>query len=115
MLDVRLILDGKVWPRDPHDFVGCVVDILDEQLADADAATRLDAARQLLGLLGEPNLVIRSFAVLALRRAMNILGEASVREAVAAYRGSLDTAPAPIWQLSQPTLLAEAEFRLTHS
>ena len=46
---------------------------------------------------------------------MNILGEASVREAVAAHRGSLDTAPAPIWRISQPTLLAEAEFRLTYA
>ncbi len=53
--------------------------------------------------------------MLTLRRAMNILGEASVREAVAAHRGSLDTAPAPIWRISQPTLLAEAEFRLTYA
>ena len=111
-LDVRRILDGQVWPRDPHDFVGDVVDILDEQLADADVAERQDAARQLLALLRDDDLRIRGFAVLAVRRAMAILDETTVRREVSASAQWLEVAPPPMWQITHATLAAEADYRL---
>jgi hypothetical protein len=111
-LDVRRILDGQVWPRDPHDFGGDVVDILDEQLSTVGDADRQDAARQLLALFRDPDLVIRGFAVLAIRRALAAIGEEAVRQALADSSDRLAVAPAPMWQISHATLAEEAEYRL---
>lgn len=113
-IDVRAVLDSKVWPQDVHDFVGDVVDILDEQLALADPVEQEQAARDLLALLADDDLVIRTWAAIGVRRALRILGDVEVLEALERFRASLDVAGAPMWQVSQPTLLAEARYRIDY-
>ena len=112
-IDVRAILDGQVWPRDVHDFLGDVVDILDEQLEPLDQPDRVDAAQQLLSLLGEDDLIIRTWAVLSLGRAVSILGIEPVRAAITANNDFLDVAPPEMWRVQHPTLREEANYRLT--
>lgn len=65
-IDVRAALDGKVWPSDPHDFVGDELDILDEQVAQVGIDGRVTAAKALLELVHDPDRIIRSLAVGAL-------------------------------------------------
>ena len=113
-VDVRAVLDGKVWPQDVHDFVGDVVDILDEQLELADPPERVQAARDLLELLAEPDLVIRTWAVVGIRRALRILGDDPVEDALERHAAHLTVPGAPMWQVSQETLLAEARYRLDY-
>ena len=113
-IDVRAVLDSKVWPQDVHDFVGDVVDILDEQLALADPGDQEQAARDLLALFADDDLVIRTWAVVGVRRAMRILGDVAVLEALEEFRGKLDVPGAPMWQVSQSTLLAEARYRIDY-
>ncbi len=112
-IDVRSILDCKVWPQDVHDFVGDVVDILDEQLEPLDQIERRDAANQVLSLLGDDDLVIRSWAVLSLRRVVDILGIDQARDAVDSRSRYLTVAPPDMWRIQYPTLLEEANYRLT--
>lgn len=112
-IDVRAILDGQVWPQDVHDFVGDVGDILDEQLEPLDNDDRIDAAHQLLDLLGDDDLVLRTWAVLSLRRATEILGIDEVQAAITGHREHLDITPPDMWRVQHPTLLEEAQFRAT--
>lgn len=112
-IDVRSVLDGKVWPRDVHDFLGDVVDILDEQLEPLDQSERIDAATQLLVLLGDDDLIIRSWAVLSLRRAVEILGIGHAQAAVNAHAEDLDVISPEMWRIQHPTLLEEANYRLS--
>ncbi|MEI7991576.1 MAG: hypothetical protein WCH93_03995 [Actinomycetota bacterium] len=113
-IDVRAVLDGKVWPQDVHDFVGDVVDILDEQFAQAGPAERDAAARDLLDLLADDDLVIRTWAVVGIRRALRVLGDDAVFGALDTHRDALSVAGVSLWQVSQPTLLAEARYRLDY-
>lgn len=113
-VDVRAVLAGNVWPQDVHDFVGDVVDILDEQLELVSPDERAVAAVDLLGLLGDDDLVIRTWAVIGIRRALRVLGNDVVHAAIARHEPMLDVPGAPIWQVSQPTLLAEARYRLDY-
>ena len=87
------VLDSKVWPQDVHDFVGDVVDILDEQLELADVDERQQAARDLLDLLAEPDLVIRTWAVVGIRRALRILGDDPVKDALERHAVHLTEVP----------------------
>lgn len=111
-IDVRAVLDGQVWPRDVHDFVGDVVDILDEQLEPLNAEDRVEAAHQLLDLLGDDDLILRTWAVLSLRRATEILGIDEVQAAITGHQEQLDVTPPEIWRVQNPTLLEEALFRV---
>ena len=113
-LDVRAILDGQVWPQNVHDFGGDNVDILDEQLALVDDDAQTDAAQQLLALLADPDILIRSYAVLSLRRAKDILGEEAVRNAMNAHQTHLTVPGAPMWQVHHDSLWDEAQYRLQH-
>jgi hypothetical protein len=113
-IDVRAVLDGKVWPQDAHDFVGDVVDILDEQFAQAGPAECDAAARDLLDLLADDDLVIRTWAVVGIRRALRVLGDDAVLGALDTHRDVLSVAGVSLWQVSQPTLLAEARYRLDY-
>ena len=97
-----------------HDFVGDVVDILDEQLAEAGPAEREAAARDLLDLLADDDLVIRTWAVVGIRRALRVLGDDAVLGALDTHRDVLSVAGVSLWQVSQPTLLAEARYRLDY-
>jgi hypothetical protein len=92
-IDVRAILDGQMWPRDVHDFVGDVVDILDEQLEPLDNDDRGDVAHQLLDLLGDDDLILRTWAVLSLRRATEILGINEVQATITDHQQQLDVPP----------------------
>jgi hypothetical protein len=111
-IDVRAVLAGNVWPENVHDFSGDNLDIFDEQVAPLDDADRRDAALQILHLLGDPDLVIRSYAVLALCRAKAVVGEPEVRAAIAHAAEHLDVPGAPMRQVHHATLLEEAEYRL---
>ena len=113
-IDVRAVLAGAVWPQNVHDFGGDNVDILDEQLALVDDDARTDAAHQLLALLADSDLVIRSYAVLSLQRAKKVLGEAPVRAALEAHRADLAVPGAPMWQVQHDTLWDEAQYRLQY-
>ena len=113
-LDVRAILDGQVWPQNVHDFGGDNVDILDEQLALLNDDERADAAQQVLALLADPDILIRSYAVLSLRRAKNIVGEDAVRDALAEHHAHLAVPGAPMWQVHHDTLWDEAQYRLLY-
>ena len=114
-VDVRRVLAGEVWPRDVHDFVGDHLDILDEQLAMLDATQRADAAHQLLALLSDSDLSVRTYAVLGLGRACAVLGVAEVRAAVALAQPALDVVGAPMWQVRAATLWLEATQRLAEA
>jgi hypothetical protein len=113
-IDVRAVLDSKVWPQDVHDFVGDVVDILDEQLELADPVEQEQAARDLLSLFADDDLVIRTWAVIGIRRSLHILGDVEVLEALEHHRSTLDQPGAPLWQVNQATLLAEARYRIDY-
>ena len=108
-MDVREILDGKVWPRDVHDFVGGPMEILDEQMADADDKDRLDAAHQIISLFGDDNLLIRTFAVLSSRHVVRLLGSDALRRAADGYRATLDVKGSPVWQHRCETLMGEID------
>ena len=112
VVDVRAVLDGKVWPQDVHDFVGDHVDILDEQLALTDDAGRVAVARQLMELLSDPDLLIRTYAVLALGRACRIVGVDLMRTAVDEAYDALNVPGVPLWQVRGATLWDEAQTRL---
>jgi len=113
MLDVRNILDGQVWPRNVHDFGGDLTDILMEQLEGCDPATIADAMHQLFLLFADEDLIIRSYAVLAISNIKKLVDESMVHSALEHSVASLKVAPAPIWQISHGTLWDEAIFRLT--
>ena len=104
IVDVREILDGKVWPRDVHDFVGGPMEILDEQMEDASDADRADAVQQLTGLFADDDILIRTYAVLSSRHVIRILGPDALREAVAAHASTLEVKGAPVWQHRCATL-----------
>ena len=103
-MDVREILDGKVWPRDVHDFVGGPMEILDEQMEDASDADRTDAIRQLAELFADDDILIRTYAVLSSRHIIRVLGPEALREAALQHASSLDAKGAPVWQHRCATL-----------
>lgn len=109
---MREILDGKVWPRDVHDFVGGPMEILDEQMADASDSDRADAVRQLIGLFGDDDLLIRTFAVLSSRHIVRNLGPEALRDAARAHATTLGVKGSPIWQHRCATLGDEITFLL---
>jgi hypothetical protein len=111
-IDVRSVLDGKVWPQDPHDFVGDEVDILREQLARSDDEARADAADQVLHLLADQDIAIRARAVLALETVRPWLDDATISHALRINRATLLVTPPPMWQISTATLWDEAHRRL---
>ncbi len=113
MLDVRNILDGQVWPKNVHDFGGDVTDILMEQLEGCDPATIADAMQQLFLLFADEDLIIRSYAVLAISNVKKLVDESLIHSALELSASSLKVAPAPIWQISHSTLWDEAIFRLS--
>ncbi len=111
-IDVRSVLDGKVWPKDPHDFVGDEIDILREQLALIDDEAGADAANQILHLLGDHDIAIRARAVLALEVMRPWLDDATIRLALHTHRSALGVTPPPMWQIRAATLWDEAHHRL---
>jgi hypothetical protein len=113
MLDVRNILDGQVWPRNVHDFGGDVTDILMEQLEGGDSATIADAAQQLFELFRDDELLIRSYAVLAIGSIRKVVQTELIRQAVEQAELFLKVAPVPIWQISHASLWEEALYRLS--
>ena len=108
-VDVREILEGKVWPRDVHSFGGGPMEILDEQMEDASDADRLDAVRQLIALFADDDLLIRTYAVLSSRHVARILGPASLREAADSHVVSLSVKGSPVWQHRRETLASEID------
>lgn len=108
-VDVREILEGKVWPRDVHSFGGGPMEILDEQMEDASDADRLDAVRQLIALFADDDLLIRTYAVLSSRHVARILGPASLREAADSHVASLGVKGSPVWQHRRETLASEID------
>jgi len=113
MLDVRNILDGQVWPRNVHDFGGDVTDILMEQLEGCGSATIADAAQQLFELFRDDELLIRSYAVLAIGSIRKVVQTELIRQAVEQAELFLKVAPVPIWQISHASLWEEALYRLS--
>ncbi len=111
-IDVRSVFDGKVWPQDPHDFVGDEIDILREQLALSDDEARADAADQVLHLLADQDIAIRARAVLALEVVRPWLDDAAISLALHTHRSALGVTPPPMWQIRTATLWDEAHRRL---
>jgi hypothetical protein len=111
-IDVRSVLDGKVWPQDPHDFVGDEIDILREQFALIDHEARTDAAHQILHLLGDQDIAIRARAVLALETVRPWLDDATINHALRTNRATLFVTPPPMWQIRTATLWDEANRQL---
>ena len=111
-IDVRSVLDGKVWPQDPHDFVGDEIDILREQLVLIDDEARADAAHQVLHLLADRDIAIRSRAVLALETVRPWLDDAAIGHALHTNRATLLVTPPAMWQIRTATLWDEAHHRL---
>jgi hypothetical protein len=107
VVDVREILDGKVWPRDVHDFVGGPMEILDEQMQDATDADRLDAVDQLIRLFADDDLLIRTYAVLSSRHVARILGPDALRRAADSHWATLNVKGSPVWQHRCATLSGE--------
>jgi hypothetical protein len=114
-IDVRSVLDAKVWPQDPHDFVGDEIDILREQLALIDDEARADAADQVLHLLGDHDIAIRARAVLALEVLRPWLDDAAISLALQTHRSALGVSPPSMWQIREGTLWDEALHRLDRS
>ena len=112
MIPVRAILNGDVWPQDPHDFVGDEVDILAEQLDLVDNAARHAAALDVLDLLGDDDINIRARAVIALSLVQGDATNAAIDAALSRHHQTLDVAPPPMWQIRAHTLRAEAESRI---
>jgi hypothetical protein len=102
-----------VWPRNVHDFGGDVTDILMEQLEGCDSATNDDAMQQLFRLFEDENLLIRSYAVLAISNIKKLIAESLIHRAIEFSAPALKVAPAPIWQISHSSLWDEAIFRLS--
>ena len=113
-IDVRSVLDGEVWPQDPHDFVGDEIDILREQLGLSEDEARADAAGQVLQLLADQDIAIRARAVLALETVRPWLDDATISHALRTNRAALGVAPPPMWQIRAATLWEEALHRLGH-
>lgn len=112
MLDVRNILDGQVWPKNVHDFGGDVTDILMEQLEGCAPDVIDNAAAQVFTLFCDDNLLIRSFAVLAIGNLRQLVDCQHIEQALQLAKSCLSVAPAPIWQISHATLWEEAFYRL---
>jgi hypothetical protein len=111
-IDVRSVLDGQVWPQDPHDFVGDNVDILREQLSLADEQACTEAASQVLHLLGDHDIAIRAHAVVALAAVRRWLDDDAIDQSLRRNRSVLLVDPPPMWQIRASTLWAEAHHRL---
>ena len=111
MIDVRAILRGEVWPRNPHDFVGDVVDILEEEFGAARPDERTDGAQQVLALLSSDDPVLQTLAVKSLRVARRVLDRVEVAEAINHAALRLDVVPVAGWMVDEPTLLLGALSR----
>ena len=58
--------------------------------------------------------MIRTWAVVGIRRALRILGDDPVEDALERHAVHLNVSGAPMWQVSQETLFAEARYRLDY-
>ena len=115
MLDVRRVLDGLVWPRDPHDFVGDEMDILDEQVADLNDDECRDAARQLLALCADPDRVTRMLALGALSSVHFGVSTDDLVGLGATWGGPLDEPVIRRNRLTGPTAHDELALRIEES
>lgn len=115
MVDVRAVLDGKVWPTDPHDFVGDEMDILDEQVAQVPAGQRADVARELLKLCFDSDRVIRSLAVGALSSVHEGISTADLCAVERRAGPLLDVPIATRNRLTGPQIRDELQLRILES
>lgn len=104
----RDVFEGKVWPKDPHEFHGDENDILEEQLEGLTREQLVLTANAVLALLADPDIVIRSRAVIACRWLTDVVEPGEIIAAAGAHRDDLEVAPPSfLRQITEPTLWLE--------